>query len=93
MKRKVRRERKLLREKTWKEIIWITFDTGELTLRHLIQDLDGPIKNNNRSSGPLGNMENEATQLEINAKFPNIKVCPPIPALPQEMFLTTSIVQ
>ena len=40
--------------------------TGELGLRHLIIDLDGPTLSNNKWKGPLGKMIDAATVLEID---------------------------
>lgn len=72
-----------LEKKLGRRLVWIVCDlhTGELPLRHLIQELDGPTKSNNKWSGPLGIMLDEATQLEINTTFPKVEVGPPLPAL------------
>ncbi|XP_076030466.1 sodium-coupled monocarboxylate transporter 1-like [Oratosquilla oratoria] len=66
-------------------VVSAKYYTGELPLRHLIQELDGPTKSHNKWSGTLGNMLDEATHLEINKMFPKVDVGPPIPVLPEEV--------
>lgn len=46
-----------LEKKIGRRLVWLVFDlnTGELPLRHLIQELDGPTTSHNKWSGPLGN--------------------------------------
>lgn len=76
-----------LEKKIGRRLVWLVCDlhTGEVPLLHLIQELDGPTTSHNKWSGTLGNMLDEATHLEINAKFPKLEVGPPIPVLPEEV--------
>ena len=84
-----------LYKKLGRRLVWLVCDlhTCELPLRHLIQELDGPTKSHNKWSGPLGNMLDEATHLEINANFPKVDVGPPIPVLPEEVVKDLSTYQ
>ena len=74
-------------KKLGRRLVWIVCDlhTGELGLRHLIIDLDGPTLSNNRWSGPLGKMLDTATELEINPNFTKITVGPPLIQLSDEV--------
>ena len=62
-----------------KRLVWIVCNlhTGELSLRHLIIEIDGPTLSNNKWSGPLGKMLDTATELEFNSEFIRITVGPP----------------
>ena len=73
--------------KLGRRLVWIVCDlhTGELSLRHLIIDLDGPTLSNNKWSGPLGKMLDTATELEINPNFTKITVGPPLIYLPEDV--------
>ena len=70
-------------KKLGRKLVWIVCDlhTGELSLRHLIIELDGPTLSNNKWSGPLGKMLDSATELEINDNFSKIDVGPALPEL------------
>ena len=74
-------------EKLGRNLVWIVCDlhTGELPLRKLIAELDGPTLSGNRWSGDIGNMLNSATELEINPNFVKIVIGPPIVQLRQEV--------
>ena len=64
--------------KLGRNLVWIVCDlhTGELPLRKLITELDGPTLSGNRWSGDVGNMLNSATELEINPNFEKIDIGP-----------------
>lgn len=78
---------KHLETKLGRRLVWIVCDlhTGELGLRHLIIALDGPTISNNKWSGKLGKMLDDATDLEINPKFPKIDSAPQLPQLSEEV--------
>ena len=73
--------------KLGRRLVWIVCDlhTGELGLRHLIIDLDGPTLSNNKWKGPLGKMLDAATDLEIDPNFTRITVGPPLTHLPDDV--------
>ena len=73
--------------KLGRRLVWLVCDlhTGELGLRHLIIELDGPTLSNNKWSGPLGKMLDTATELEINPRFPKIEIGPPSIELREEV--------
>ena len=70
-------------KKLGRRLVWLVCDlhTGELPLRHLIIELDGPTLSNNKWSGPLGNMLDSATELDINNNFIKITVGYPLISL------------
>jgi hypothetical protein len=75
-----------LEELLGRKLNWIVCDlhTNELPLRHLIITLDGKTLSNNRWSGPLGQMLDDAPDLSVNKKFKKID-CTPLPQLKPEV--------
>ena len=69
-----------------RKLVWLVCDlhTNELPLRHLIIDVDGKTLSNNKWSGPLGNMLDDATDMEIESKI-KIVECIPLPTIPPEV--------
>ena len=63
-----------------RKLVWLVCNlhTGELPLRHLIADIDGPTLSDQKFSGPIGKLLPSATDLEINPKFTQITVGPPL---------------
>ena len=76
-----------IEEKLGRKLVWIVCDlhTGELPLRKFIIELDGPTLSNNKWSGPLGQLLDSATDLEINPNFKKIDKGPPLIQLKQEV--------
>lgn len=70
-----------------RRLVWIVCDlhTGELGLRHLIENLDGKTLSYNKWSGSLGKMLDTATEIEINSNFTKIDLGPPLIYLSQEI--------
>ena len=62
--------------KLGKKLVWLIcqLHTNELPLRHLITNLDGEMKSNNKWSGVIGSMLDLATDLDINPSFETIKI-------------------
>ena len=79
-------------QKLKKNLVWIVCDlhTGELPLRHLIIELDGPTLSGNKWSGPLGSMLDSATDLEINPHFKKVSIGPDLPELKREVIADLS---
>ena len=74
-------------EKLGRRLVWIVCDlhTGELPLRKLVTEVDGPTLSHNRWSGPVGQLLDSATDLEINPNFTKIDIGPPLIELRQEV--------
>ena len=74
-------------KKLGRRLVWIVCDlhTGELPLRHLIIELDGPTLSGNKWSGPLGSMLDTVTDLELNPAFEPVVVGPGLPSLRKEV--------
>ena len=74
-------------EKLGRRLVWLVCDlhTGELPLRKLITELDGPTLSHNRWSGPIGQLLDTATELEVDPKFTKIDAGPPLIQLRQEV--------
>ncbi|KAJ8387960.1 hypothetical protein AAFF_G00147510 [Aldrovandia affinis] len=70
-----------------RKLVWLesNLHTGELTLRHLIVDLDGPTLSDNKLSGPIGKLLDSATDLDINPNFSQIFVGSPLIKLPDKV--------
>lgn len=70
-----------------RKLVWLVCNlhTGELPLRHLIVDLDGPTLSDNRFSGPIGKLLNSVTEFDINPSFKKIYVGPPLIELPDKV--------
>ena len=70
----------------WK-LVWLVCDlhTGELPLRHLVTQVDGPTLSSNKWSSPLGKMLDNATDLKINQNFTKLTIGPPLIELTQEV--------
>ena len=66
--------------KLGRPLVWIVCDlhTGELPLRKLFTELDGPTLSGNKYSGDIGKLFDSATELEINPNFEKITVGPPL---------------
>ena len=73
--------------KLGRRLVWIVCDlhTGELPLRKLMIQLDGPTKSYNKWEGPIGEMLDIATDLEINPRFKKVDIGPPPIQLRQEV--------
>ncbi|XP_047132856.1 uncharacterized protein LOC124811415 [Hydra vulgaris] len=69
--------------KLGKKLVWLIcqLHTNELPLRHLITNLDGQTKSNNKWSGVIGSMLDHATDLDINPVFETIKIGNPLISL------------
>ena len=67
-------EIKLDRKLNW---LVCALHTNELPLRSLILAVDGKSLSNNKWSGPIGNMLNDATSLDINHSFSKIDIGEP----------------
>jgi hypothetical protein len=63
-----------------KNLVWIVCDlhTGELPLRKLFTELDGPTLSGNKYSGDIGKLLDSATELEINPNFEKVAIGPPL---------------
>ena len=48
-----------------RKLVWLVCNlhTGELPLRYLVTQVDGPTLSNNKWSGPLGKMLDDVTEL------------------------------
>ncbi|ESO12359.1 hypothetical protein HELRODRAFT_158868 [Helobdella robusta] len=70
-----------------RNLVWLVCDlhTNELPLRHLVQKLNGQTLSNNRWSGPIGKMLDDAIDLEINPNFIRITFGPPLIELKQSL--------
>ena len=70
-----------------RKLVWIVclLHTNELPLRRLIKELDGPTLSNNKFSGPIDQLLDSATDLEIIKKFPKTLVGPPLITLPDKV--------
>ncbi|ESO04063.1 hypothetical protein HELRODRAFT_173137 [Helobdella robusta] len=68
-------------------LVWLVCDlhTNELPLRHLIHELDGQTLSNNRWSGPIGKIFDDAVDLDINPNFIRITVGLPLIELKQSL--------
>ena len=69
-----------------RKLVWLVCDlhTNELPLRHLITELDGKTLSNNKWSGPLGQMLDDATEMEIDSKIEKVEAAP-LPSMPIEV--------
>ena len=78
-----------------RKLVWLVCNlhTGELPLRHLIVDLDGPTLSNNKLFGPIGKLLDSATDFDINPNFTQISVGPPLIKLPDKVIKDLSIDQ
>ena len=70
-----------------RKLVWLVCNlhTGELPLRHLVTQVDGPTLSSNKWSGPLGRMLDNATDLKINQNFTKLTIGPPLIELTQEV--------
>ena len=79
-------------EKLGRRLVWIVCDlhTGELPLRKLITELDGPTLSHSKWSGPIGQLLDTVTELEVDPKFTKIDAGPPLIQLSQDVINSLS---
>ena len=69
------------------KLIWLVcaLHTNELPLRHLITALDGKTLSNNKWTGDIGKMLDNATELEINPSFTKLSIGEPLISLSDDV--------
>ena len=78
--------------KLGRRLVWIVCDlhTGELPLRKLFTELDGPTLSGNKYSGDIGQLLDSVTELEINPHFEKVAVGPPLIELTDKVIMDLS---